>query len=160
MTRPSALELTPTMISINQLLYQGLRPREIQNELKISIKTYYNLISKINEYNNSPEMRSQYEEQVNSYWGKLFISYDVLLIQTEDIGEKNQILSNMIKLNKEFTDYLFRVGKIKEVSKKVEIESNVKVDYHNLYEIYLEEKKAKQLPSGNVIDQQSNRSSV
>jgi len=147
------LTLSPTMYRINTLLYQGLRPHEVQKELKITEQTYYNLLKKINEYNNSPEMRAQYEEQVNSYWGKLFRSYDLLLTQTEDIGEKNQILSNMIKLNKEFTDYLFRVGKIKEVSKRVEIESNVKVDYHRIYELYLEEKKAKQLPTGNVIDQ-------
>jgi len=156
----SVLDLTPTMMEIEKRLNPAVKPTQIAKELKISIATYYNLLTKINERNNTSEMKAQYEEEVTSAYRMQLLEALRLYDLAKELPEKAQILKLMNDILKTYTDYLMKTGRIKEVSKKVEIESNVKVDYHNLYEIYLEEKKAKQLPSGNIIDQQSNRSSV
>jgi len=156
MTKPSILDLTPTMAEIEKRLNPAISPTTIAKELKISIRTYYNLLRKINERNNSPEIRAQYEEEVTAAYRHQLLEALRLYDKAKTLFEKHHTLSLMNTILKSYTDYLLKTGRIKDGSKKVEIENNSCVDYNLLYEEY--QAHIKQLPpQGNIIDHTSSK---
>ena len=152
MTRTAIIDLSPTMQEIEKRINVYSKPTLIAKELKISIGTYYNLLNKINERNNSSEFKAQYEEEITGGY-KLQLQESIKLYdKAETIDEKNKCLKLMNDILKNYAEFLFKTGRIKEVSKKIEIESNINVDYNLLYEEYQAQLK-QSLPKGNIIEQ-------
>jgi len=153
MTRAPIMELTPTMIEIEKRVNAISKPVQIAKELKISIGTYYNLLNKINERNNSSEFRAQYEEEITGTHKIQLLEGIKLYDQAKTHEEKCKALKLWNEILTNYMGFLFKTGRIKEVSKKVEITGTVNVDYNEIYQLCQENEK-QQLPIGNIIEQE------